>query len=62
MDSSKQLIRPHDGRMVAGVCAGLARRFGIDATLIRLAWAFSVACLGTGVLAYIICWIVIPEE
>lgn len=48
--------------MVAGVCAGIARRFGVDATLVRLAWVFSVLCLGTGVLVYIICWIVIPEE
>lgn len=62
MDSSQKLIRPQDGRMVAGVCAGIARRFGIDATLVRLAWVFSVACLGTGFLAYIVCWIVIPQE
>lgn len=62
MDSPQQLIRPRDGRMVAGVCAGIARRFGVDATLVRLAWVFSVLCLGTGVLVYIICWIVIPEE
>jgi len=62
MDSSNKMTRPRDGRMVAGVCAGLARSLGVDATLVRLVWAFSVIFLGFGVLAYVICWIVIPEE
>ena len=48
--------------MLAGVCAGLARHLGLDATLVRLLWAFSVIFLGFGFLAYAICWIVIPEE
>ena len=61
MDTNR-LVRPQDGRMLAGVCAGLARHLGLDATLVRLGWVFSVMFLGFGVLAYVICWIVIPEE
>lgn len=48
--------------MLAGVCAALARRFGVDVTLVRLAWSLSVLLLGTGVLAYVLCWIIIPKE
>lgn len=61
MDTNK-LVRARDGRMVAGICAGVARHLGLDATLVRLLWVFSVIFLGFGVLAYVVCWIVIPEE
>ena len=62
MDEGKKLLRPRDGRMAGGVCAAFARYFGIDATLIRLVWVLLVLLAGTGILAYVICWIVIPEE
>ncbi len=55
------LRRPRE-RMIAGVCSAFARSFGLDVTLIRLAWVLSVLLAGTGLLAYVICWIVIPEE
>lgn len=58
----KKLVRVQDGRMIGGVCAGIGRYFGVDSTLIRLAWVALALLLGTGVLAYVICWIVIPEE
>jgi len=45
----------------AGVCAGLAEYFDLDVSLIRIAWAVCILC-GVGVLAYIVAWIVIPEE
>ena len=61
-EDPKKLVRVHDGRMIGGVCAGVGRFFGIDATLIRLAWVVSVLIFGVGILAYVICWIVIPEE
>lgn len=61
MNTSK-LVRPKDGRMLAGICTGLARHLGLDVTLVRLLWVFSVIFLGFGVLAYVICWFVIPEE
>lgn len=58
----KQLIRPVNGRMVAGVCAGLGDYFGIDANLVRLVFAALSVFGGTGALVYLVAWLVIPEE
>jgi phage shock protein PspC (stress-responsive transcriptional regulator) len=62
MEPEKKLVRPKDGAMIAGVCAGVARYFGLDPTLIRVIWVLLVCLAGTGILAYLICWIVIPQE
>ena len=60
---SKVLARSRDGRMLAGVCAGLARYLGLDVTLVRVIWAaVSVITGGAGVLAYLAAWIIIPDE
>jgi len=59
---SKQLQRLRKGRIVAGVCAGLAEHFGIDVTLVRLAFAFLSVFGGAGVLFYLVAWLIIPEE
>jgi phage shock protein C len=59
---TKHLYRIHDGRLVAGVCAGLAAYFGIDPTLVRLAFVFLTVFGGFGVLLYLGAWLVIPEE
>jgi phage shock protein PspC (stress-responsive transcriptional regulator) len=61
-NGSKRLYRLRDGRVVAGVCAGLAAYFGIDPTLVRLAFALLTIFGGTGILLYLCAWIVIPEE
>ncbi len=58
--SEKRLRRSNSERVLAGVCGGFAEYFGLDASLIRLLWALSVLLAGTGVLVYILCWIVIP--
>lgn len=58
----KRLVRPREGRKLAGVCAGLGEYFDIDPTLIRVLWLLAVVFGGTGILAYIIAWIVMPEE
>ena len=58
----KKLSRPRDGRMIAGVCAGVGRHFQIDATLVRVIWVVGTCLGGAGIVAYLICWIVIPEE
>ena len=61
--SGKVLLRPREGRVIAGVCAGIGRYFGLDSTLIRLALAvITVFTGGFGVLAYLVAWVVIPEE
>ncbi|HEY6495159.1 MAG TPA: PspC domain-containing protein [Trebonia sp.] len=58
----KRLLRPRNGRMVAGVCAGLADYFGIDVNLVRLGFGVFTVFYGLGVLVYVIAWAVLPEE
>jgi len=59
---NKRLVRTREGRVIAGVCAGIAAYFGIDPTLVRLAFAVFTIFGGAGILIYLIAWIVIPEE
>jgi phage shock protein C len=59
---TKRLYRIRDGRIVAGVCAGLAAYFGVDPTLVRLAFALLTVFGGIGVLLYLGAWVVIPDE
>ncbi|MDW7650986.1 MAG: PspC domain-containing protein [Bacillota bacterium] len=58
----KRLYRSRHGQMLGGVCMGLARYFDVDVTLVRLIWVLAALFGGSGVLAYIIAWIIIPEE
>jgi phage shock protein C len=58
----KKLYRSSKSRMLAGVCGGIAEYFSLDPTLVRLGWAFFACFAGTGIVAYIICAIVIPNE
>ena len=57
----KQLRRSTENKVIAGVCGGIAEYYDIDPTLIRLAWVLFCALGGSGVLAYIIAAIIIPE-
>ncbi len=59
---SSQLVRPRTPRVIAGVCSGLALHYGWDITITRLILVLCVLFAGTGILAYIIAWIVIPES
>jgi phage shock protein C len=62
-DGTKVLLRSRKDRMVAGVCAGIADYFGWDVTLVRVIVAVvSVITGGTGVLAYLAGWVLIPAE
>lgn len=56
----RRLERSSTDKKVAGVCAGLANFFDLDVTLVRFMWLVAVLFGGTGLLAYIIAWIVIP--
>lgn len=63
MTAEKKLLRPHDGTMIAGVCAAFARFFGIDVTIVRVLYVIlTVAGVGSPILIYLICWIIIPQE
>jgi phage shock protein C len=48
--------------MIAGVAGGIAEYFNVDVSIIRLLWVLAIFAVGGGLLAYIIAWIIIPEE
>lgn len=58
---SKALVRPRSGKILAGVCAALAARFGVPKFLVRLGFIV-FGLTGVGELAYIVLWITIPKE
>lgn len=58
----QRLVRPRDDRWIAGVCAGLGRRFGLSPNLVRLLFALSVLLPGPQVVVYLVLWIIIPSE
>ena len=57
----KRLYRNTSNKMLCGVCSGIANYFNIDPTLVRLGWVVFSLAGGSGVLAYIIAAIIIPE-
>jgi phage shock protein C len=58
----KALVRPRRGRIIAGVCAGLAQRFSLSPTLVRLIFVLSVLLPGPQVVIYVALWILMPAE
>jgi phage shock protein PspC (stress-responsive transcriptional regulator) len=62
MNETKRLTRTNDGRMIAGVCAGLARYFDVDPTLIRVIFVLLGLFAAGGVLLYLILWIIMPLD
>jgi phage shock protein PspC (stress-responsive transcriptional regulator) len=58
----KRLLRLRNGRMVAGVCAGLAAYFKVDVNLVRLGFGVFTVFYGLGILVYLIAWAILPEE
>jgi phage shock protein C len=61
--SSQGLVRPRQGRLLGGVCAGFARRFGLDPWLARLIFVVLLMVIpGSQILIYPILWILMPSE
>ncbi|MFD1830528.1 MULTISPECIES: PspC domain-containing protein [Streptomyces] len=56
------LVRPSDNRMIGGVCAGLARRFGYSATTVRAVFLASCLLPGPQFLLYLVLWAALPDE
>jgi phage shock protein C len=56
----KRLMRSSRDKKLGGVCAGLADYFDLDPTIVRVVWLLAVLLGGTGILAYLILWIVLP--
>lgn len=59
---NKRLFKSRTDKKMCGVCGGVANYFNIDPTVVRLAWVAFTLLGGSGILAYIIAAIVIPEE
>lgn len=58
----KKLYRSVTDKMLGGVCGGLAEYFAIDPVIVRLIFVLAVIFGGSGILAYIILWIIIPQK
>jgi phage shock protein PspC (stress-responsive transcriptional regulator) len=56
------LYRPRHGRMIAGVCAGLAQRFGLSVNVVRVLAVLSCLLPGPQFVAYLILWVMMPTE
>jgi phage shock protein PspC (stress-responsive transcriptional regulator) len=61
--AKKSFVRPKQGRVIAGVAAGIADYLDTDVTIVRLIWVFLLLPGGLpGLLPYLICWLVMPER
>ena len=58
----KRLYKSNTDKKLDGVCAGIAEYFDIDPTVIRIGWVIFSLCGGSGILAYIICALIIPRK
>ncbi len=56
------LYRPRDDRMIAGVCSGIARRFGIEPAIVRIIFVVSLLLPGPQILIYLAAWLLMPNE
>ncbi len=56
------LVRPTHDRVIAGVCSGIARRFGLSPNVVRLIFVLSMLLPGPQILIYLAGWILIPSE
>lgn len=61
-ESSSRLVRPRGGRMIAGVCAGIARRYGWPVGRVRLLFVLSCLLPGPQIVAYVLLWVLLPAE
>jgi phage shock protein PspC (stress-responsive transcriptional regulator) len=59
---TRRLARPRNDRWVAGVCSGLARRFGVSSGVMRLIFVVSILLPGPQILIYFILWALLPNE
>jgi phage shock protein PspC (stress-responsive transcriptional regulator) len=62
IDVARRLTRPRDDRKIAGVCAGLGRRFGLSPNVVRLIFVLSILLPGPQVLIYLVLWALMPNE
>jgi phage shock protein C len=61
MEEPRKLYRSRNQRMIAGVCGGLADYFNVDATLVRVLFLLLAVFGGTGLVIYLVMWIIVPD-
>jgi phage shock protein C len=61
MEEPRKLYRSQTQRMIAGVCGGLAEYFNVDATLIRVLFLILAVFGGSGLVIYVVMWIIVPD-
>lgn len=61
MEEPRKLYRSQSQRMIAGVCGGLAEYFNLDATLIRVLFLILAVFGGSGLVIYLVMWIIVPD-
>ena len=59
---NRRLYKSNENKMIGGVCGGIAEYFGIDPTVVRLAWVLFCVLGGSGILAYLLAAIVLPRR
>lgn len=59
---AKRITLSTEDKKIAGVCSGIAKYFDIDPLIVRIIWLVLVLCYGAGLLAYFICWFLLPKE
>jgi phage shock protein C len=62
MSGEKKLYRSRTEKKIFGVCGGLADYFDVDVTVIRILFLIALLCVGGGLIAYLICALVMPEQ
>lgn len=62
VQARKRLLRSRSEHWIAGVCGGIAEYFDLDVVLVRVVWLVVAFFGGGGVIAYLVCWIVMPQE
>ena len=60
--NNKKLYKLEEGKMIDGVCGGVAEYLNIDPTVVRVLWVIFSLSGGAGILAYIICALIIPRK
>ena len=58
----KRLTLSESDKKLFGVCSGIAKYFDVDPTIIRIVWIVLTCAAGFGILAYLICWAIMPKE
>ena len=61
MEEPRKLYRSRSQRMLGGVCGGLAEYFNVDATLIRVLFLVLAVFGGTGLVIYVVMWLIVPD-